>query len=286
MIRLPHRVTLILLIILTTVLLLLPDSLPRAWRLSAFGLLGTGPRAAASEPGPSLERRRGGDRPEERRADLERQVAELSTRLSQSQAEVASLKRRLRNLAEVQEYLPTVSVQPAHVLQRLGGLPYHAGYGHGDRILIDRGRRLGVKPGDAILQGQAALGVVIAAGPDTAEVQLLSHPDLVIAARLGQKRTECYLRGGKKGEPEVVFLGRAPEVGPGTLLFTSGLLGIFPPNLILGELVTTPVEGRNGRTYTSPLIPRARLDSIEEVLVLQRKGSKGALHRTPPRRPR
>lgn len=270
MIRLSHRNTFILLIIFTAMLSLFPSSWLTTWRLGALSLLlPASANAESSAEGPFLEANRGKPNTESREKDLERQLDELSIVLRQCQSENASLTRRLKDLAEVREYLPTINVKPAWTLQRLGGLPFLANATHGNRILIGLGRENGVAPGHAVLQGQAALGIVTSAGARTAEVQLLTHPDIVIAARLGKERVECYVRGNQLGKPEVVFLGRKPEEGKGAMILTSGLLGIFPPNLLLGELESDPVENRDGSTFIAPLLPRARLDSIEEVLVLK-----------------
>jgi rod shape-determining protein MreC len=272
--RLPLRTSTALLFLVSLGLYLLPPDLLGAWRLALYSAWSRADRAGsalAQGPAPSLERGgRAAEDPASQLADARRQLRELRGLLDRRSAELADARRRLAQLSEAQELVPqleTLRFQQAEVLLRHGAWPRPTGAA----VILDRGRRDGLRAGDVLLQGHAVLGQIVELGEHAARAVLLDHPNLIVAARLGKARTECYVQGRLETGPEVVFLGRRPEAEAGDLVVTSGLLGRFPPDLIVGELAAPPAEDRDERTYTAPLRPRAELEAVEAVLVVQRR---------------
>jgi len=261
-------------------LCLLPPALLGTWRLaflSSASRLARAWETRAAERPPTLEQGRGRDgaggpgSPQEQRIqDLERQVEELRNLLVRTRSELAGARQRLEQLAEVREYLPALRVLSAEVLVRPGGLPLGGDAVRGAAIAVNRGRNDGVDVGDVVLQGQAVVGQVVEADAHAARALLISSPRSVLAARLGRTRTECYVRGAAQGGCEAVFLGRPPEAQAGDMVFTSGLLGYAPPDLLIGQLTGPPVASRDRRTHVAPLQPRADLNALETVLVVRR----------------
>ncbi|MFW5856497.1 MAG: rod shape-determining protein MreC, partial [Planctomycetota bacterium] len=272
--RLPRPSPALALLGLSLALCLLPGEILSTVRMRLYSeaaRLLTGVDALAGEDAvPSLEHTRASDDPARALADARRQAEELRNRLDRCMADLEDARRRLRQLSEAREFVPalkTLAFTPATVIARTGRWPEDPG---GSSLIFDRGLDANVAAGDALLQGQAVLGQVVQVREHACRALLLNHPSLIIAGREAATRTECYVRGRLDGGVEVVFIGRAPEATPGGLVLTSGLLELFPPGLIVGEIAGPLVESRDQRTHVAPLRPRAELQAVEMALIVHR----------------
>jgi rod shape-determining protein MreC len=63
------------------------------------------------------------------------------------------------------------------------------------------------------------------------------------------------------------YLKREEDVTVGDRIITSGLDGVFPKGLLIGE-VTHVTRGTRGLLQVAEVRPAARLETLEEVLVL------------------
>ncbi|MFH0911529.1 MAG: rod shape-determining protein MreC [Planctomycetota bacterium] len=273
MFHLSRRSVVAVLLLLSIGLYLLPTELLATWRLAVFSAYVSGLRTLRppeKEIPPSLESSREDRDPAARLETRERELRELRDLLAQSRAELADARRRLGQLAEAREYLPTLRFTTAFVIGRPMGLSLGDEEENRSGIILDRGADDGLAPGDAVLQGQAVLGQVTEAHPHAARVLLLNSPRSVVAGHIGKNRTECYVRGTLTGGCEAVFFGRRPDVGRGDLVFTSGFLGVFPPDLIIGALTAPPVEGPEPVTFVAPLEIRAETGALDLALVVRR----------------
>lgn len=263
--RLGGRAVFLILLAMTAGLLLAPPGMLSTWRLSLVDLGESIRRRFAGTPerDPSLERTRAERTAERELADLRRRHAELRDHYDRTRAELAETRRLVDQIAELRTFAESLRFTVARTTARFREPD-------GDVIVIDRGARDGVGEGDPVLQGQSALGRVVETAEKTSRVALLTHRDMVVPARLGLTGLECYARGDGGGACRIIFLGARPEAKEGDLIFTSGLLGYFPPDLVVGELSEAPRRIDQGRTSEAELVPRARLDAVEYVLVVRR----------------
>jgi cell shape-determining protein MreC len=190
-------------------------------------------------------------------------VEYLLSQLSLKNAEIASLKRRLRHVAEAQEFLPELRFQTASII-KLGNTRI------GETLIINRGRQDEVRVGDAVLQGQSLVGTIARLGPRTSLLQLISSPGSLVAARTGTSRENCSIAGAGQNRAKVVFYHENVKAAQGEVLFTSGLTGNLPENIFVGVLAEAPGEGVEPGTFEASINLRADFSTLESLLLIRR----------------
>ncbi|MBA2878549.1 rod shape-determining protein MreC [Anoxybacillus ayderensis] len=187
------------------------------------------------------------------------------------QSEVESLKKeneRLRELLDKKESLRDFVAIQATVIGR-----------NPDRweetLIVNKGSQHGVKKDMAVITPQGLIGKVRSVSPFSATVQLLSANDR-------QNRISAFVQGdenvfglieGYDEEREALLLKRLPydaKINKGQRVFTSGLGGIFPKGLFIGE-VEEVVADEYGLTQIAYIKPAANFYDIDDVMIVKRK---------------
>lgn len=143
-----------------------------------------------------------------------------------------------------------------------------------DTVTINRGRLSGIELNMPVMTPGGIVGRVVATSPWTAQIMLITDERAAagaIVGQLGNSNALGSIRGlGENGLVEMRYVSGLEKVEAGDYVVTTGQDGIYPPGLNIGEVV----EVKHG-SATSPHVihikPGARLDSLEEVAVLQYK---------------
>jgi rod shape-determining protein MreC len=208
-------------------------------------------------------------------ADLRRASAEneqLKKRVEQQEIELGQTRRavdeneRLKGLLELKESSAYGTVT-ARVIARDPSVWF-------DTVTINRGRMSGVELNMPVVTTGGIVGRVVATNPWSAQVMLITDERAAAGAIVGQLGSSNALgsvRGlGENGLVEMRYVSGLEKVENGDYVVTTGQDGIYPPGLNVGEVV----EVRHGSATTPHVIrikPSARLNSLEEVAVLQYK---------------
>jgi rod shape-determining protein MreC len=131
---------------------------------------------------------------------------------------------------------------------------------------IDRGERDGVRRGMAVLSPQGVVGQVSQASRAASRVLLLTDHNSGIDAFVQRTRARGIVQGANEEGCEMKYLRRDEDVVPGDRVLTSGLDGIFPKGILIGEVVDVSRRNR-GLLQVAVVRPSADLDRVEEVLV-------------------
>jgi rod shape-determining protein MreC len=134
-------------------------------------------------------------------------------------------------------------------------------------VFIDRGTRDGVRRDMGVITPEGVVGKILAAYPDTSQVLLLNDKESGVGALLGNSRAQGPVRG--TGDPllGLEYISNDTKVQAGEMVLTSGEDRIFPKDLPVGTVVETKPD-RKGPFQTILVKPAARLDGLEEVIVL------------------
>jgi len=135
-------------------------------------------------------------------------------------------------------------------------------------LLIDRGRTNDVHAGMPALTEDGVVGLVTAASPHAARVMLLLDRQSAVDALVQRSRARGIVRGLGTDELEFEFtLGNA-EVQVGDTVITSGLGGVYPKGLRIGEVVSATTEGSRllQRARVRPAVDFGRLEQLFVVL--------------------
>jgi rod shape-determining protein MreC len=134
-------------------------------------------------------------------------------------------------------------------------------------IYIDKGSKDGLTVGMPVLGRAGLLGQTVDVTGHTAQVRLITDQRSGVAAMLQRTRATGIAKGSIEGRISLEFVSKETTIRPGDVVITSGLGGVYPKGLIVGDV--TEVLRRPSDLY--PFIrvePTAKLAGIEEVLVL------------------
>jgi rod shape-determining protein MreC len=194
----------------------------------------------------------------ERLDALQEQNDELRARLADLE-EARQENERLRALVEFAEERNLAKLG-ARVIQR----PLSSWEGV---VVIDRGSEDGVEPGMPIIAAQGLVGQVAEVSARSSTVRLITDQQSGVAAMIQSTRALGVMRGSVGGALSLDFVDRAMLPQVGDVVLTSGLGGVYPKGIVVGDVVS--VDDRRGELYPRiGVISRVPVDLIEEVFVL------------------
>ncbi len=132
-------------------------------------------------------------------------------------------------------------------------------------VYVNRGEADGLRRNMPVITPDGVVGKLIDVYSDTAQVLLLSDKESGIGALLADTRTQGPVGG--LGEPLLTmkYVTSDEKVSIGARVLTSGQDRIFPKDLPVGTVASV----RPGNPFQEIRVrPAARLDQLEEVLVL------------------
>lgn len=173
-------------------------------------------------------------------------------------AEVEQTDKRLEALLDLRTTLEG-NIQVAQIIGR-DPLPWFS------TMTIDRGEAEGVRKTAAVLSPFGVVGQIMATGAHSARVLLITDHNSGVDALVQRTRARGIVEGALDGGCVMKYLKRGEDVEVGDRVVTSGLDGIFPKGIIIGE-VTHVTRGTRGLLQVAEIKPSVPLDRIEEVLV-------------------
>jgi len=134
-------------------------------------------------------------------------------------------------------------------------------------ITIDRGSADGIAVGMPVVGAVGLLGQTVSVAPNSARVRLITDQRGGVAALVQRSRAEGVVRGSIEGDLTMDFVSTETTVRAGDVVVTSGIGGVYPKGLVIGEV--TAVERLENSLYQAiELEPTAQLSGLEEVLVV------------------
>jgi rod shape-determining protein MreC len=134
-------------------------------------------------------------------------------------------------------------------------------------IIIDRGTNHGVRYGMPVVTQQGLVGRVDAVIAGAARVKLITDSTSVVNIRLQSAGIEAQLVGSLTGDVSLDMIPLGQVVDPGDVVLTSGLGGNFPPNVFVGQVLSTQ-RRVNALFQTATVQPIVDFESISAVLVV------------------
>lgn len=125
--------------------------------------------------------------------------------------------------------------------------------------LLSIGRNLGVASGQPVRGADGLIGRVLNAGPSVAQVLLLTDVDNVVPVRRARDGLPALSSGRGNGDLDIRTLNIANNpFKPGDILVTSGIGGLYPPNIPVAIVVSRQNDGALAR----PLADPAKVDAV------------------------
>lgn len=124
---------------------------------------------------------------------------------------------------------------------------------------LSAGRRQGVRPGQPVRGPEGLVGRIYEAGPNTANVLLLTDPENIVPVRRTRDNVAGISTGLGDGSLEIrpLSMGRNP-FKPGDIMVTSGTGGLYRPNIPVA--IVLRVDG--DAAIAAPLANPAKVDTV------------------------
>ncbi|MEX2445887.1 MAG: rod shape-determining protein MreC [Dehalococcoidia bacterium] len=196
---------------------------------------------------------------------LSTENADLRRELARSEADLAALREERTRINLAAGLIAAVGDRadeflPAAVLARDPAPGRQV-------LLIDRGRRDGVRLGQPVLgPGATLVGIVTHVDERQTRVRLLNDRDSAVATMVQSSRTPGSLLGTDEGlRLDLVPLGSG--IAEGDVVLSSALGGLLPPGLLAGK-VTSVTSQPQDLFETIEVEPLSDLTRVEQVLVM------------------
>jgi len=132
-------------------------------------------------------------------------------------------------------------------------------------VIIDKGRRQGIKPGDAVITELGLAGRAVDVSDDTSKVILINDLNSSVAAIIQRTREEGLVCGTLLGKVIMRYLEKDSGISAGDVVLTSGLTQNYPSGLESVE------QEQGGLSKSCVIKPAVNLGGLEEVLVIIRR---------------
>jgi len=135
-------------------------------------------------------------------------------------------------------------------------------------IIIDKGSEEGVLYGMPVVTQQGLVGRVDAVIAGAARIKLITDSTSVVNIYLQSGDIEAQLQGSLTGDLFLDMIAIGAVVEPGDVVLTSGLGGNYPPNIFVGQVLST--QNRDNALFqTASVQPIVDFKSINAVLIVK-----------------
>jgi len=182
--------------------------------------------------------------------------------LEQQAARLGEVEQTDKRLAELLKFSSTLEgpMQAAQIIGR-DALPWFS------TVVIGKGDADGVHKNMAVVSPFGVVGQTTTVSAHSARVLLITDHNSGVDAVVQRSRARGIVEGALDGGCVMKYLKRGEDVEVGDRIVTSGLDGIFPKGIMIGE-VTHVTRGNRGLLQVADVKPTVALDRIEEVLVV------------------
>ncbi len=134
-------------------------------------------------------------------------------------------------------------------------------------LIIDVGKRTGIRKGMPVITESGVVGHVRAVGPNWARVLLIVDPSSSVAAVLQDSRLQGIVSGRLGQDLIMNYISQERPISVGEMVLTSGVGGYYPKGLVIGQVVE--VMQNDIEPFQQAIVrPAVNFEQIETVLVL------------------
>jgi rod shape-determining protein MreC len=199
----------------------------------------------------------------QRNEELEAQNASLLLELVRLK-EIETEAALLRDLLDFAQANPSFDIQGAHVVGRaIGRDPSNLQR----YITLDVGQEEGIARNMPVVTARGLVGRIFEVGDGWSRVLLITDVSSSINALTQSTRASGLVQGQVDGSLVMRTIPQVDVVSVGDTVFTSGLGGNFPRQILIGQIVE--VERQDYELYQAAVVqPTVDFDHLEVVLVV------------------
>lgn len=134
-------------------------------------------------------------------------------------------------------------------------------------IIVNHGSDDGIVKGMPVVTQQGLVGKVVAVTATAARVQLITDPGSIINVRLEEANTDGQVAGSVTGDVSLDMVNPGIDLLQGDLILTSGLGGIYPADILIGQ-VLSPETSENKLFQKASVQPVVDFVNLRAVLII------------------
>lgn len=141
-----------------------------------------------------------------------------------------------------------------------------------DGYVINKGKNVGIQKGMVAITGEGLVGQVTSVGDNWAIVQSLCNENIAVAGyELSTQESDGIVKGYKGNEDkflaQITGLSIKSQVSKGDTILTSGLGGIYPKGIKIGEVLE--VEEDKAAVVKNAIIkPSVDFNKLEQLIIV------------------
>lgn len=138
-------------------------------------------------------------------------------------------------------------------------------------VLIDRGKTHGVRSGMPVISELGLVGLVTETSTRAAKAMLVLDRQSAVDGIVQRSRSRGIVRGHGTDQLDFEFVVRGSNVRIGDVVISSGLGGVYPKGIRIGEVASVSDPG-SALLQTAKLAPAVDFGRLEQVFVMLRRG--------------
>ncbi len=135
-------------------------------------------------------------------------------------------------------------------------------------IIIDHGSDEGIRRGMPVVTQSGLVGRIDAVTAGASRVQLITDPGSVVNVKLQNLQVNAQVGGTITGEIILDMVPQDINLTPGEVILSSGLGGNYPPDLMIGQVITVR-QFENELFQTATIQPIVDFSQLQAVLVIK-----------------
>ncbi len=190
------------------------------------------------------------------------QLKEDNLRLSLINAQMKEAYLENQRLRSMLNFTDTTHLDlvPAEVINQ-GTTPLY------NSVLINVGRQQAIAPNMAVISTRGIVGKTVAVGDQSTQVQIFMDVNFRLGVKFQISRVFGIMRWHPDGLAEVREIPKTAVIYPGEVVLTSGYSEIYPPNIVVGEVLEVR-QSSSGLFQIATIKPSVDVAAIEEVFVV------------------
>lgn len=197
---------------------------------------------------------------------LQQENSDLKNEISQLQAEILILKQQVSETDILYALLDFARTKPenkyiaASVIGR-DPSPFL------NYVIVDHGSDDGIFKGMPVVTQQGLVGRIDAVTATAARVQLITDPGSLVNVSLENAKIDAQVNGSISGDITLEMVNLDANIEQGDLVLTSGLGGSFPPDILIGQVLTISKQD-NSLFQQATIQPVVDFLNLRAVLVI------------------
>jgi rod shape-determining protein MreC len=169
---------------------------------------------------------------------------------------------RLRSALDYRERA-VFKLMPARIVARDASTWYN-------KVVIDRGSKDGIKDDQPVLTDLGLVGKTTVVTENSATVVLVSDETCRVAAKVEGTQEQGIIKGERASSGSTPSIGlnyltKQAAIQPGANIYTSGVGGVFPSGVLVGQVKEFVMRELDGH---ATVVPAVDLTTLEDVFVV------------------